>query len=74
MTDSKYTCSRCNLSFTTGQELGGHKTWKCRYPATLKRKVVEEEEVENEVEEEENNFFIEENLNMEEEVKYACMQ
>jgi len=73
MTDSNYTCNRCNLSFTTGQELGGHKRWKCRYAVTMKRKVVDVEEVEDEDEDEENNVVIEENLNMEEEVKSACM-
>jgi len=40
----------------------------------MKRKVVEEEKVDDEVEEEENNFVFEENLNMEEEVKSACTQ
>lgn len=68
MTDNTYICNRCNLSFNNGRLLGGHVKWKCRYPATsTKRKFVEEEE-------EENILVIEENLYMEDEVKYECMQ
>ena len=74
MKDKTYTCNKCNLCFSTGQELGAHIRWSCIYPSRTKRKIVEEEEVEDEVVEEENNFVIEENLYMEEEVKSACMQ
>lgn len=27
-----YVCSRCTLTFKTGQSLGGHMRWNCRPP------------------------------------------